>query len=103
LLARELLNGTSLGTNIAFVSTPSVFVAAKNLVAEMPVAERPNLMLLEFDERFRVFPQFVFYDYRRPFKLPGNNNPPDYDGPRWVVSGWEDPAKLTRFMSLQLA
>ncbi|PKS10871.1 hypothetical protein jhhlp_002628 [Lomentospora prolificans] len=70
LLAGELLNGTSAHTIVAFISTPSVFVAAKNLVAEKPASERPTLYLLEFDERFRVFPEFVYYDYRRPFKLP---------------------------------
>lgn len=60
--------------NIAFVSTPSVFVAAKNILAKKPLEQRPILHLLEFDERFRVFPEFVYYDYRRPFRLPGMGN-----------------------------
>lgn len=70
LLAGELLAGTSANMNIAFVSTPSVFVAAKNILAKRPLEKRPILHLLEFDERFRVFPEFVYYDYRRPFRLP---------------------------------
>lgn len=94
LLAGELLNGTSAHTIVAFISTPSVFVAAKNLVAEKPASERPTLYLLEFDERFRVFPEFVYYDYRRPFKLPRNNHTPTSSP--WVC------AKLTSFTSLQL-
>jgi len=32
---------------------------------------RPKLLLLEHDNRFSVFPEFVFYDYAHPFKLPG--------------------------------
>lgn len=31
----------------------------------------PKIYLLEFDERFGVFPEFVFYDFKNPFKLPG--------------------------------
>jgi hypothetical protein len=26
--------------------------------------------LLEFDKRFEVFPEFVFYDFKNPLKLP---------------------------------
>ena len=44
----------------------------KNLLVEWPEAQRPNVVLLEHDERFGVFDsEFVFYDYREPFKLPG--------------------------------
>lgn len=32
--------------------------------------EIPKIYLLEFDERFSVFPEFVFYDFKTPFKLP---------------------------------
>lgn len=28
-------------------------------------------MLLEHDDRFDVFKEFVFYDFAEPFKLPG--------------------------------
>jgi len=31
---------------------------------------KPKVYLLEFDERFGVFPEFVFYDFKNPFKLP---------------------------------
>jgi hypothetical protein len=37
---------------------------------DIPKSEQPNLYLLEFDERFNVFPEFVFYDFKSPFKLP---------------------------------
>jgi hypothetical protein len=32
--------------------------------------EKPKIHLLEFDERFAVFPEFIHYDFRNPFKLP---------------------------------
>jgi hypothetical protein len=32
--------------------------------------EKPKIYLLEFDERFAVFPEFIHYDFRDPFKLP---------------------------------
>jgi hypothetical protein len=32
--------------------------------------EKPKIHLLEFDERFAVFPEFVHYDFRNPLKLP---------------------------------
>jgi hypothetical protein len=32
--------------------------------------ERPEVYLLEFDKRFEVFPEFVFYDFKNPLKLP---------------------------------
>lgn len=28
-------------------------------------------MLLEHDNRFAVFPEFIYYDYAHPLKLPG--------------------------------
>nr|XP_036582330.1 nadh-ubiquinone oxidoreductase 39 kda [Colletotrichum truncatum]KAF6790990.1 nadh-ubiquinone oxidoreductase 39 kda [Colletotrichum truncatum] len=31
---------------------------------------RPKVVLLEHDMRFNVFPEFVFYDFQQPFKLP---------------------------------
>ena len=34
--------------------------------------EIPKIYLLEFDERFSVFPEFIFYDFKNPFKLPAN-------------------------------
>jgi hypothetical protein len=35
-----------------------------------PEDERPKIYLLEFDKRFEVFPEFVFYDFKNPLKLP---------------------------------
>lgn len=32
---------------------------------------KPQLNLLEFDERFGVFKEFVFYDFQNPTRLPG--------------------------------
>ncbi|KAH8661411.1 putative N6-adenine methyltransferase-domain-containing protein [Tricladium varicosporioides] len=64
-LAEELLEGATSGMTIVVVSAPSVFVQVKNLLNE-----RPKIYLLEFDKRFEVFPEFVFYDFRSPLKLP---------------------------------
>lgn len=36
----------------------------------------PKLYLLEYDSRFSVFPEFVFYDFRKPLILPGSSPPP---------------------------
>lgn len=71
MLAGNLLHGATSATNIAVVSAPSVFVAMKNILAKWPEDERPTVTLLEHDDRFQVFPEFVFYDYRRPLSLPG--------------------------------
>jgi hypothetical protein len=30
----------------------------------------PKVWLLEFDKRFEVFEEFVFYDFNNPLKLP---------------------------------
>jgi putative N6-adenine methyltransferase len=30
-------------------------------------------VLLEHDDRFGVFPEFVFYDFQQPLKLPGKS------------------------------
>ena len=32
--------------------------------------EQPKVWLLEFDKRFEVFEEFVFYDFNEPMKLP---------------------------------
>jgi hypothetical protein len=47
-------------------------VALKNMLAKSGTAkeEQPRLCLLEFDKRFEVFNEFVFYDFNEPFKLP---------------------------------
>ncbi|KAK7727865.1 Protein-lysine N-methyltransferase efm5 [Diaporthe eres] len=64
LYARQLLDGATSETSIAVVSTPSVFVALKNIL--------PILTLLEHDYRFGVFSEFLFYDFMQPVKLPAN-------------------------------
>ncbi|PBP18754.1 hypothetical protein BUE80_DR010293 [Diplocarpon rosae] len=71
-LAEELLVGAGAGTSIAVVSAPSVFVQLKNRLAasDQEEDEKPKLWLLEFDRRFEVFPEFVFYDFNDPLKLP---------------------------------
>lgn len=73
LFARQLLAGATAETNIAVVSAPSVFVALKNILASYPAdAPRPALTLLEHDNRFAVFSEFVFYDFMQPIKLPAH-------------------------------
>ncbi|KAL5598506.1 hypothetical protein BROUX41_003557 [Berkeleyomyces rouxiae] len=71
-LAQQLLDGATAATRIAVVSAPSVFVALKNLVRETAAlaAAPPQIILLEHDNRFAVFPEFYFYDFQEPFKLP---------------------------------
>ncbi|CZS92698.1 hypothetical protein WAI453_006605 [Rhynchosporium graminicola] len=73
-LAEELLVGAGSGTSIAVVSAPSVFVQLKNILAASSKAEseKPKLWLLEFDRRFEVFPEFVFYDFNDPTVLPAD-------------------------------
>ncbi|KAI2634555.1 putative N6-adenine methyltransferase-domain-containing protein [Xylaria nigripes] len=71
LLAKQLLDGTSDDSSIAVVSTPSVFVAIKKITAAAGyTGPNPKTYLLEHDNRFAVFPEFVFYDFAQPFKLP---------------------------------
>ena len=38
--------------------------------SENPADEKPKLYLLEFDRRFEVFPEFVFYDFNNPLNIP---------------------------------
>ncbi|KAL3426188.1 Protein-lysine N-methyltransferase EFM5 [Phlyctema vagabunda] len=73
-LAQQLLRGADGSTTIAAVSAPSVFIQLKNLLAASDKSddEKPKLFLLEYDERFNVFPEFVFYDFKDPLKLPPN-------------------------------
>ncbi|KAH8798164.1 N(6)-adenine-specific DNA methyltransferase [Hyaloscypha sp. PMI_1271] len=71
-LAEEVLRGADGKKSIAVVSAPSVFVQLKNLLAESgnDADEKPTLYLLEFDRRFEVFSEFVFYDFNDPLSLP---------------------------------
>ncbi|EMR65298.1 putative n-6 adenine-specific dna methyltransferase 2 protein [Eutypa lata UCREL1] len=75
LLARELLDGATGDDVVAVVSAPSVFVALKNLLsATSSESDRPNpaVYLLEHDQRFSVFSEFIFYDFQQPIKLPAH-------------------------------
>ena len=38
---------------------------------------KPKMVLLEHDNRFAVFSEFVFYDFAQPVKLPGAYTPCD--------------------------
>lgn len=90
-----MLNGATDETSIAVVSAPSVFVQLKNLLVcnlhrdiDRPYIHilmrigaqnselysiSPKLSLLEFDERFRVLKEYVYYDYQKPLQLPGKS------------------------------
>ncbi|KAI2602679.1 putative N6-adenine methyltransferase-domain-containing protein [Hypoxylon sp. NC1633] len=72
LLARKLLDGVKEDEVIAVVSAPSVFVALKNMLntAGANSIKPKNVYLLEHDQRFSVFSEFVFYDFQQPIKLP---------------------------------
>lgn len=97
LFANQLLDGATADMTVAVVSTPSVFVALKNIMvsaplpsdthplrykkryADMPYSRKaaapadqpkPKVVLLEHDNRFAVFPEFVYYDFAQPLKLP---------------------------------
>ncbi|KAI0424888.1 putative N6-adenine methyltransferase-domain-containing protein [Xylaria sp. FL1042] len=73
LLATQLLGGTSEDSAIAVVSTPSVFVALRKITAAAGyTGPKPKIFLLEHDSRFAIFPEFVFYDFAQPFKLPAH-------------------------------
>lgn len=70
-LAKQLLDGATSETSIAIISAPSAYVQLRNLLAdEKKYPSRPQVKLLEFDERFAVFKDdFVQYDFKEPFKL----------------------------------
>jgi 16S rRNA G966 N2-methylase RsmD len=69
-LAKQLLEGATKNSHIAVISAPSAFLQLKNLLASQPQESRPHLTLLEFDDRFGVFKEFVKYDFEQPIKLP---------------------------------
>ncbi|KAL8679754.1 MAG: hypothetical protein Q9186_003970 [Xanthomendoza sp. 1 TL-2023] len=76
LLAEQLLKDSTNDTRIAIVSAPSVFIQIKNRLEltgnEGSVSDTPQVTLLEFDQRFSVFKEFVHYDFQSPIKLPGD-------------------------------
>ncbi|KAF1920579.1 putative N6-adenine methyltransferase-domain-containing protein [Ampelomyces quisqualis] len=69
-LARQLLEGATDATKIAVVSAPSAFIQLKNLMASGEYKCRPEIKLLEIDERFGVFKEFVRYDFEKAIQLP---------------------------------
>ncbi|KAH4101910.1 protein-lysine N-methyltransferase EFM5 [Parastagonospora nodorum] len=69
-LARQLLDGATDETKIAVVSAPSAFIQLKNLLASGEYKCRPEIKLLEYDERFAVFKEFVRYDFEKAIQLP---------------------------------
>ncbi|KAI9888698.1 MAG: hypothetical protein M1814_006508 [Vezdaea aestivalis] len=79
-LAQELLANIEEDSRIAIVSAPSVFVAMKNLMCHKVQQKfgmdssqlRPQVTLLEYDDRFRVFGEFQKYDFNKPFQLPSH-------------------------------
>ncbi|KAF4537601.1 N-6 adenine-specific DNA methyltransferase 2 [Lasiodiplodia theobromae] len=56
--------------NATVVSAPSVFIQLKNLLRSGEYKARPEVKLLEFDERFGVFKEYVPYDFVYPTRLP---------------------------------
>ncbi|KAI9738355.1 MAG: hypothetical protein M1834_008853 [Cirrosporium novae-zelandiae] len=71
-LAEQLLDGATNDTWIAVVSAPSVFVQLRNIMSNLPQNNRPQVRLLEYDDRFAVFSEFIFYDFNSPLKLPAD-------------------------------
>ncbi|KAF2000453.1 hypothetical protein P154DRAFT_522633 [Amniculicola lignicola CBS 123094] len=69
-LARQLLDGATDDTKIVVVSAPSTFIQLKNLLATEEYKIRPQITLLEYDDRFAVFKEFHHYDFEQPLKLP---------------------------------
>lgn len=69
-LAEQLLDGATADSKIAVVSAPSVFLQLKNQLALKSEANRSEIRLLEYDERFGVFKEFVKYDFQQPATLP---------------------------------
>ncbi|KAF4307555.1 DNA methylase N-6 adenine-specific conserved site [Botryosphaeria dothidea] len=51
------------------VSAPSVFIQLKNLLRTPEYKIRPEIKLLEFDERFGVFKEWIAYDLAYPTRL----------------------------------
>ncbi|MCJ1236396.1 hypothetical protein MMC14_004377 [Varicellaria rhodocarpa] len=69
LLAKRLLEGATSQNCIAVVSVPSVFVQIKNLLASGQFNDPPKVYLFEFDERFSILKEYVYYDFHSPLKL----------------------------------
>ncbi|OAL45998.1 hypothetical protein IQ07DRAFT_590785 [Pyrenochaeta sp. DS3sAY3a] len=70
ILARQLLQDATDDTRIAVVSAPSAFIQLKNLLSSGEYQCRPQISLLEYDDRFAVFKEFVRYDFEKAIQLP---------------------------------
>lgn len=65
-LVRVMDKTLGAGGRVALISCPTLFVPVKR-----QVGDRATVTLLEYDRRFEVHaPDFVFYDYNCPDKLP---------------------------------
>jgi len=73
-LAEQMLHGATDETRIAVISTPSTYIALRNLLQnDLRYKEkiRPLISLLEYDQRFSILRNdFVPYDFNEPTKLP---------------------------------
>lgn len=67
-LASQLLEGATADTHIAVVCAPSAFIQLKNMTAANK--ESPTISLLEYDDRFELFEEYVHYNFNEPFRLP---------------------------------
>ncbi|KAJ1943778.1 Protein-lysine N-methyltransferase efm5, partial [Linderina pennispora] len=66
-LAARALEHTSEADHIAFISSPTAYVALRR-----KDDARPHAYVFEFDQRFDVFKdQFVLYDYNKPLDFRG--------------------------------
>ncbi|TKA74380.1 hypothetical protein B0A49_02215, partial [Cryomyces minteri] len=117
-LAEQLLEGASNDSCIAVVSAPSVFIQLKNIVNSGRYPARPQMHLLEYDERFAVFKkEFVLYDFEHPMRLPAELkgkfdriicDPPFLSADcqtkaaltvRWLSKSWASPADARELQS----
>jgi hypothetical protein len=64
ILAQEAIQNTTKGQSIGCLSSPSAFLALRKIGPER------TLYVFEFDKRFNVFEEFVFYDFNEPLELP---------------------------------
>ncbi|KAL7271207.1 Protein-lysine N-methyltransferase efm5 [Rhizina undulata] len=71
-LAEELLDGAKEDALIGVVSAPSVYVKIQELKAIGRIPKNIKVHLLEFDERFNLFEDFIRYDFQQPFNLPAH-------------------------------
>lgn len=95
-LSREILENTKNGDKIACISSPSVY---KELVLREDLLER-TVYLLEFDSRFGIYENFIYYDYNDPLSLPmelmGEIDYIIVDPPFLSVECWGNVAKSVK-------